>query len=142
MGNGDILRVASIREHPEKEQDVVVLQTDDAWVRVTACHRIMVQRGDQQIAIPAEALHNDDVVSSRCVQKLTKKRCQKETTKTFEVKFNPDKSVETFMLPSNPILTRGQQDKKNRRSGMNKLSIRDKVPNDNLSIPDTMSVWS
>jgi len=138
--DGEVLRVVAFHEEPEQEREVVFLETGDARLIVTACHRVMVQRRNQQIAIPASALHDhDDVICSTGVQKLTNVQRQEYVTKVFEVKFDPDKSVETFNLPSDMILTRGHQGRKTRRSGMG--TRHQTSSHDQLSIPDTMSVW-
>lgn len=128
---GEITRVAKVIAH-EGPHDVVTLQVGDVFLRMTASHRVVVQRGGQHVPAPARSLRaGDDIVSRFGIRQLgTPPALTREDAVAFEIFFNPNLPIETFGV-SNAILTMGSRPRRPRRGR------RARLDNDRNSIPPT-----
>lgn len=128
---GEIVSVVKVVAH-EGPHDVVTLQVGDASLRMTASHRVVVQRGGQHVPAPASSLRaGDDIVSRLGIRRLaTAPILTNEDVIAFEIVFNPNLPVETFDS-NNAILTMGSRPPRHRRGR------RAGWDSDRVSIPPT-----
>jgi len=119
--------------HPGPHQ-VVTLQHGDVYLRVTASHRVLVQRGKKHEPAPAKDLRaGEDIVCRLGVRRLVAEPVvTQEDVEAFELTFKPNLAVDTFPgVPGNAILTMGSRPTRCRRR-------RSAMPDpDTLSIPPT-----
>merc|ERR1712157_495066 len=104
------------------------------FLRMTATHRVVVQRGGRQEPAPAKDLREgEDIVCRLGVMRLSAKpTVMGEDVMAFELGFEPNLAVETFPgVPTNAVLTMGSRAPKRRR-GQNAASSCDTA-----SIPAT-----
>jgi len=114
---GQVIRLVRSKCHPGPHS-VVTLQMGDSCLRMTASHRVVVQRGGQHEPAPAKDLRaGEDIVCSLGVSRLsTKPEVSEENVNAFELVFEPNLPIETFPgIPQNCVLTMGSRRKKQRR---------------------------
>jgi len=131
--DGQALRVGSVKRHAGPHQ-IVTLQCGDHALRMTASHRVMIQRGSQQEPAPAKDLRaGEDVVRRFGIFRLpTAPVVTEEDTHAIEIIFKPNLPVETFpAICENAVLTMGSRPPKRRRGCHAAGDI------DMLSIPPT-----
>ena len=106
---GRELRVAYHREHPEPECDLVWLRAGSATLTITASHRVAIwrQEGEQQHVPAKDLCANDIVCCSGGMHELESIYRFSQATVVYEVEFDPDEDLETFLPPTEMILTRG-----------------------------------
>jgi len=115
--DGQIVRIAAAKHHLGPHQ-VVSLQSDDSVLRMTASHRVIVQRGSRQEPAPAKDLRGgEDVVCQFGILRLpTMPVMTEENIPAIELLFSPNLPVETFPpAPENAVLTMGSRPPKRRR---------------------------
>lgn len=115
--DGQVIHVAGVKRHAGPHH-IVTLQCDDHVLRMTASHRVMVQRGKQQEPAPAKDLRaGEDVVRRFGTFSLpTMPVVTEEDIPAIELIFKPNLLVETFPAPSeNAVLTMGNRPPKRRR---------------------------
>lgn len=108
---GNILLVAFVERHPRVRRRLVTLRTAQAEITVTDDHRVVIlcPNGSDGEA-PAGALHKGDMV--RCgkhLAPLTLVRPFEAAVEVVEIRFDPDDPVETRLLPSWSIWTKGAE---------------------------------
>jgi len=131
--NGEMVQILRVMCHPGPHK-VVTLQDGDVYLRMTASHRVVVQRGNKHEPAPAKNLRaGEDIVCRLGVRRLVAEPVvTEEDVEAFELIFKPNLAVETFPgVPGNAVLTMGSRPTKcrSRRSAMPEL--------DTLSIPPT-----
>lgn len=136
---GQTVQVRSVSVHRPQELEVVELRaghvlSSAAFLSVTPSHRVMVQRGTDPQTMPAGFLRVGDTVycSGGRLAELVHVGRRQEECEVVDVVFRPDEPVEAF-FPS--ILSKGhgwpRTTRRSRRS----------IPEDRLSLPDTLDSW-
>lgn len=136
--SGAVLKVSSVRIHPEAEQTLVKLNTRSALLTVTASHRIMVQRtsGPQTVAAGALKVGDEVLVAAGHTESLVAVTSMQECLEIVEVAFSPDEAVEVFEPLQPGILSKGHGYPKTRRGKKASLA------SSRISIPGTEDSWS
>jgi len=122
--DGQTLTVSSIVIVPPQLQDFIELHagTGLAALKVTASHRVMVQRGrDAQSSpqtIPAGHLREGDPVycSGGVILPITQIIDSREEASVVQINFHPDSPVEAFYPPQPSILSKGHGHPRTRRT--------------------------
>lgn len=136
--SGTKLLVVSARVHPEQDQELINLHTENARLIVTASHRVMVLKGGQSQTIPADSLRIGDhvLVAGNRVEELLLVDRLMQCVEVVEITFHPDECVEAFQPLCNSILSKGHGWRRTRRSQTHGNSSWDLV-----SIPGTETSW-
>jgi len=137
--NGQTIQVKEVSITPLAAHGLVELSTASAGLKVSECHRVMVQRGLSPQTIPAGHLQFGDSVyiSGDKVEKLINVRKLLEWVELVSINFEPDETVEAFHPPPVSILSKGHGlPKTSRRS-----TRRCKSADVSSTIPDTDDGW-
>lgn len=128
--NGVVLQVIRFRHHERQQVQLMDLRTDHARILVTASHRIVVHRPQNSTSInsgvafaAANALGVGQhvVISDGVPAALIHAQMFSGDTDFFQITFEPDEPVEVYVVPSQRILSLGEQRRpqsRTRRSGM------------------------
>ena len=112
------VRIARVQHHTGLHQ-IVTLQSAETFLRMTASHRVMVQRGGRNQAAPAKTLRAGEHVVCRfgVLSLAAKPVLTEEDIPAIELVFDPNVAIETFAgVPENAVLTMGSRPKKRRRA--------------------------
>ncbi|CAK0826496.1 unnamed protein product [Prorocentrum cordatum] len=141
--SGQTIRVKEVSITPLAEQDLVELSTISAGLKVSKCHRVMVQRGSSPQTIPAGNLRFGDPVyiSGDKVEKLIDVRNVLEWVELVSVTFEPDETVEAFHPAPASILSKGHGFPKTSRRSTRRSTRRGTSADVRSSIPDTDDGW-
>ena len=138
------VRVMSIiPTEKEEPQQVVEIHAVCASLVVTACHRVMVIKGNNSEHALASSLRDgDSVLCSGGVQQVSFVRSVRLIVEAFELMFRPDVPVEAVMPQSEAILTKGHAWARTRRGGARCRRRPNSNADDGASIPDTATSWT
>lgn len=160
--SGRELRVASVIRHPPEDCKLVELRAGSANLIITATHRVIGLRREGVPVLAGGLRPGDSIFCSSGGQRKSEKKLEgvwhfSQVVETFEVVFVPDEDLETFLPPSETILTRGSPPPqrgetigdrplahRGRRGGMcmRGRSWKERQENeDRGSIPDTHDSW-
>jgi hypothetical protein len=108
--DGQDLDVAYARTHPIERRSLVTVRTKQTEITVTSDHRVITyspQTGRRVEKFAQDLIVGDIVYCGSFQQRITKLVNHEERAALVEIRFNPDEAVETLMVASHGIHTKG-----------------------------------